>query len=79
MKVMLLHPAQGSNEASYPLWNKYNQSFIKVITYNDNNNKTSATQVKIYLAVHKLESQNSLKQERKGLSVIHWSLTQTKC
>lgn len=34
---------------------------IKVITYNDNNNKTSAMQVKIYLAVHKLEFQNNLK------------------
>lgn len=44
---------------------------IKVITYNDNNDKTSAMQVKIYLAVYKLESQNSLKLERKGLSVIH--------
>lgn len=44
---------------------------IKVITYNDNNDKASVMQVKIYLAVHKLESQNSVKLERKGLSVIH--------
>lgn len=47
------------------------RELLKVITYNDNNNKTSAMQVKIYLAVHKLESQNSLKQERKEQSVIH--------
>lgn len=31
-----------SSEPRYPLYNKYNQRAIKVITYSDNNNKTSA-------------------------------------
>lgn len=62
MKVMLLQPKKQWSQLS----NKYNQKAIKVIAYNDNNNKTSAMQVKIYLAAHKLESQNCLKQGRKG-------------
>lgn len=69
MKVMLLHPKEAMKPAIHCEINIIR--VIKVITYNDNNDKTCAMQVKIYLAVHKLESQNSLKQERKGLSVVH--------
>lgn len=50
--------------------NKYNQSIIKVIIYNDDNNKASARQVMIYLDEHKLESQNSLREKSKGQSVV---------